>query len=105
MVMQMVFGGIILASLYHYVKKGSKTARVILTAIACIGVLFGAVFLIGVISVPALAAIYAYGIFARIAIVVLVTTDPVNAIPPQQPPVTARPVSETHEHDWQPHAL
>jgi len=105
MFMQMVFGAIILGALYNYVRKGSKTARIILTIVATLGVVLGVTFLVAAINVLPLAGIYAYSVFARIAIVVLVNTEPINAIRPELPAAKPRPVGETHEHDWQPHTL
>jgi chromate transport protein ChrA len=105
MVMQMLVGAVILAALYNYIKKGSKTARVILTIIACIGVVLTATLVVVAIAVPALAVIYGVGMFARIAIIVLVNTQPINALSPELPAAKPRPIGETHQHDWQPHAL
>ena len=64
-----------------------------------------AALLVATITVPALAVIYGAGLFARIAIVVLVNTPPINTLSPELPAVSPRPVGETHQHDWQPHAL
>jgi hypothetical protein len=101
-----IFAAIALSALFHYIQKGSSTARVLLTILAGLGLLGGAIYLFFAARIPSLAAFYGVGFFLRVAAIILVNTAPINSLSDETPSAPkARPVSGTHEHDWQPHAL